>query len=112
VSGGIIHVLEDVGEAFSKLLDSSVDAGERLLQMFVWGIIISALAGVAFTVVKSSVEGNSAAEGAVDAGQAVYDFGSLVQDLIEYGKIAGIVVGAILGVYYAIMKLADKIQNG
>lgn len=111
MSGGIIDALEDVGKAFSKLIDTSASATEKLLQMFVWGIIISALAGVAFTVVKSSVEGNYAAESAVDAGQAVYDFGSLLQDLIEYGKIAGIVIGAILGVYYAFKKLVEKFQN-
>lgn len=109
--GGIIDALEDVGEAFSKLLDTSVDATQRLLLMFVWGIIIAALAGVAFEVVRSSVEGNYAAESAVDAGQAVYDFGGFVQDLIEYGKIAGIVAGAIIGVYFAIKKLVERIQN-
>lgn len=111
MADGIIDALEDVGEAFSKLIDTSASATEKLLQMFVWGIIVSALAGVAFSVVKSSVEGNYLAENAVDAGQTIYDFGSLVQDLIEYGKIAGIVVGAILGVYYAFKKLIEKFQN-
>lgn len=106
---GIIDAVEDVVSAFGKLLDVSINAFVAILVSIVVGVVVAALAGASFDIVGSTVEGNSAAEGAVDAGKTAYDFGSTIQDLYEYGKILAPVGAAIAGAAGAIVILLKKL---
>jgi hypothetical protein len=102
--------VDGIVSAYSKLVDVSLNTFVAILVSIVVGAVVAALAGASFDVVKSTVEGNSAAEGAVDIGRTVYDFGSTIQDLYEYGKILAPVGPAIAGAIGAIVVLLKKLN--
>jgi hypothetical protein len=96
--------------AFSSLVTASWKAFIGIIMAIIIGTIISAFVGASFDIVQSSVQDNPAASGAVEAGQTVYDVGSTVQDIYEYGKILLPVGGAIVGVSVAVVALLKKLN--
>jgi hypothetical protein len=110
---GILEAVGNVVSAFSKLASISLNAFVVILISIVMGAVIAALVTASFDIAKSTVEGNSGAEGAVEAGRSIYDLGSLVQDFYEYGKIlapVGIAAAAAVGAIVVLLKKLNLID--
>jgi hypothetical protein len=107
---GILEAVSNVVSAFSKLANLSLNAFVAILISIVVGAVIAALVSASFYIVKSTVEGNSGAEGAVEAGRSAYDIGSTIQDFYEYGKILAPVGIAIVGAIGAVVVLLKKLN--